>query len=369
MSDSLVIEVNEDATAVVAATAFEADGSSRAVPPDALDNIEPTQKVSVVLDGRSVAAYAIELPDVDDAKARKILPAVFDEKIAALDEACHLSLFGARHAETGTRTVGVVARRVMDNVSNLMADHGLKADLVLPDYMLLETPHGHPVQLTQNSRCLVRMPDGSGYALEADAAAFLAGDLAPRTATEQSWIELIRPLSDGSVNMLQGDFAPRTSLRVSLLWWRRAAVLALLALLIAGGNSWYGAHENFRLAERYYEGAEDVFREALPNEPRIVNMEAQLRRALAGRRQQGGSEFFVLASFVMDAIEESEQTLLETLRYDHTNGEVSLDVSFATFADSTEFKRSLERAGMRVSEGSSRQESGRVYTEIRLGRQ
>ena len=145
--------------------------------------------------------------------------------------------------------------------------------------------------------------------------------------------------------------------------------MALVTLVVIASTIWFEAAENYRKADQYYAGAELVFRQALPNEPRIVNMDAQLRRALAGKRQQGGGEFFYLSGFVISAIESSEQTLLETMRYDQERGELSLDVSFASFADSTSFKQALEQAGVSVTEGSSRQEGERVFSELRVRRQ
>lgn len=367
MTQTLVIEIDENATSVVNAVLVDDAGLSY-VPVQDLPALAYDGAVVVVLDGRVVAVHTIDLPAVDDTKARKILPTVLDDKIASFDTPIHMALIGDRNPETGKRVVAVVGQHVMANVMALMDTLAIKADVVVPDFMLLEPMEETPVTLSHRDVCLVRLPDGDGYCLDQLSADAILGDQTVRPLSAGEWDTCLKRAASTDINLLQGSFAPRNSLRLSLVWWRRSAVLAGLIIAVLMMTTWYGAQENFRKADAYYQGAERLFRQALPEETRIINMEVQLRRALASRGQQGGGEFFVLSSHVLRATQAGEQALLETLRYNKENGEFVLDVSFATFAESAEFKRELEQNGMKVTEGSSRQEAGRVYSEIRLRR-
>ncbi len=366
MSRTLIIEVNEDASSVVCATLLDGDAAS-SIELDTLPDLSHDGRTVVVMDGRSVAVHTVELPAVDDAKARKILPAVLDDKLASNDTRCHMALMGEQNPDDPSRVVAIVACSVMDNVLGLMQGLSLSPDCVVPDFMLLPSGGNEPVQLLREERLLVRLPDGSGYSIE-EASAGLLQDPGIKTLDSKDWAACLRQAVSCSANLLQGAYAPRTSIRVSLLWWRRSALLVGLALLLGAVNVWYEASENFRRADQMYENAEQLFRRVLPDETRIVNMEVQLRRAVAARRRQAGGEFFVLSNQVLRAVQAGDQALLETMRYSQENGELVLDVSFASFAESTEFKSILEQNGMQVTEGSSRQESGRVVSEIRVRR-
>ncbi len=367
MTQTLVIEVDENATSVVHAALVDDVGLS-SVPVNNLPALEHGGRVIVVLDGRAVAAHAIDLPAVDDAKARKILPAILDDKIASLDVPVHMALIGDRNPETGKRIVAVVGQHVMTNMMTLMATLGINPDVVVPDFMLLTPMEDATVTLSHRDVRLVRLPDGDGYCLDQSCSDTVFGDQPAHPLPADAWDTCLQGITATDINLLQGSFAPRNSLGQQLIWWRRSAMLAVLIVAIVSITTWYDAQENFRKADAFYQGAERVFRQALPEETRIINMEVQLRRALASRRQQGGSEFFVLSGHVFNAIQAGEQALLETLRYNKESGELILDVSFATFAESAEFKQELEQSGMQVTEGSSRQEAGRVYSEIRLRR-
>ena len=366
MSETLIIEVDETASVVTASWRL-VDGTLQAISMEDAASLGLAAKIIAVLDGRAVATQVVEMPAVDDAKALKILPAVLDDRIAVAEADSHLALLGGRDSEAGTRATAVVDRGLLNKVIQLLGEHHLKPAAVAPDYMLLPLPKGGPVCVELSGRTLVRLPDGGGYAVDETGAALMKEVHEP-VASNLSWQDLLKRAADTDSNLLQGAFVPRTGMRTTLLWWRRAGALGVGALLIAAGLVWLEASDNYQKAEQYYAGAERLFRQALPNEPRIVNMDAQLRRALAGRRQQGGGEFFYLSGFVLTAVEASEQTLLETMRYDQDRGELSLDVSFASFADSTSFKQALEQAGVSVSEGSSRQEGGRVLSELRIRR-
>lgn len=368
MSDFLVLEVNEAVDEITAAHSVS-DGQTVPVAVEDCSSMPEGTKVVMVVDGRTVAVHAVPLPDVDDSKARKILPAIMDDKIAVHDLENHLALLEGRDEALGTRPVAVVARRIMEDMFSLADRIGVKPDIVVPDFMLVPVPEDTAATLACGSRQLVRLPDGSGYSLESDVSGMVsANGESSAIPAERAWTELLAKAVSTDANLLQGEYAPRTSLRVGLLWWRRSAVLAAAVLALFAGGVFYQASENFRRADALYAQSETVFRQALPDESRIVNMQAQLRRALASRRQQGGREFFVLANVAFRAVAARDQTLLETMRYDHGDGVLTMEVSFASFAESTGFKNALEQAGMQVSEGSSRQEGNRVYSEIRLGR-
>ncbi|MBO6506177.1 MAG: hypothetical protein JJ850_06185 [Kordiimonadaceae bacterium] len=363
MSTTYFLEVNEGFDAV-SNVWHKSENSVEASTLHALQNDRTQPDVVAILDGRAVVSHNIQLPNVDDAKAVKILPAVIDDKLALAGGENHLALLSAASGD-GERLVGVVSNESMQALRTLLNRVGINAGRAIPDYLLLETKPDLEQVCALDDRVLVRRPDGSGYAIDKSEADWILGKV---DALPLDWSAALANYFTGGGNLLQGLYAPRTNWRTTFLWWRRAAILASLAVVMAVMSFWYGASQNYKQADQLYLAAEQAFRNALPDEPRIINMDAQLRRAIASRGQRGGGEFFTLSTVVMQVVENNEQTVLETLRYEQADSELALDVSFSSFADSSNFKQQLEAAGMQVSEGSSRQEGGRVLSEIRVRR-
>ncbi len=363
MSDYLVIEVDESGARAVAVHLVSGGGWAQLDPENLAARSD--KRAIFILDGRAVSVHAVEIPDIEDNKATKILPAIMDDKIATHTNDVHYALVGDRDKDSGIRPVAAVDRLVMNNVMELAASLGITPNIIVPDFLILPVPAEASVSIVLDDRSLVRLPDQSGFALEAG----IVSHVTTGAVTGESWHDLVASeLPTLGSNLMQGPFAPHTSLLAGLVWWRRSAILGLLALVVLAGGTLYRAGENYRQVDTLYANAEEVFRTALPEERRIVNMEAQMRRALVGQRQQGGGEFFVLADVAMRAVEAGERTLLETVRYDRGEGLLILDVSFASFAESTDFRNRIEEAGMIVTEGSSRQEGNRVISEIRVRR-
>lgn len=364
MSVVYLIEVNEGCDAITRVW-LKTEAGIEVSSLEAAQSDNAQADIVAVLDGRNIACHAVQLPQVDDAKALKILPAVVDAKLAIADDKLHMALLSAQRSEDGERLVGVVSSDAMQKLRNLMANAGLSFGRAVPDYMLLDAAEDAQQVCEHDDRIVVRRPDGSGFAFDKSEADWM---LANAETQSVAWRTALTQLRSVECNLMQGSFAPRTNWRTTFLWWRRAAILAALVGVLIVGSQWYGASQNYRQADLIYAAAEQAFRDALPDEPRIINMDAQLRRAIAARGQQGGGEFFALSNVVIQVMETSEQTLLETLRYEQSDGELSLDVSFSSFAESSNFKRQLEEAGVFVTEGSSRQEGGRVLSEIRVRR-
>lgn len=364
MSTTYFLEVNESFDAVSNVWHKSENGVEKSSL-EAIQNDRTQADVVAILDGRAVVSHNIQLPNVDDAKATKILPAVIDAKLALAGGENHLALLSGEASDDGERLVGVVSSECMQTLRAMLTRVGINAGRAIPDYLLLETEADLEQVCELGDRIVVRRPDGSGYAIDKSDAEWMLGKV---DADPLDWSAALgNSLRDGG-NLLQGLYAPRTNWRTTFLWWRRAAILASVAVVMAVISFWYGASQNYKQAEILYLAAEQAFRNALPDEPRIINMDAQLRREIASRGQKGGGEFFTLSNVVMQVVENNEQTVLETLRYEQADSELALDVSFSSFADSSNFKQQLEAAGMQVSEGSSRQEGGRVLSEIRVRR-
>ncbi|TNE66118.1 MAG: hypothetical protein EP335_03950 [Alphaproteobacteria bacterium] len=363
MSETLVIELTPDLGGLARAGTVAEDG--RWLGDLGAESLSGRSAI-VVVPGEWVASHSLMLPAFAPQKLVKILPGVLDERISRAGADRHFAVLAAGAADRPA-TVAVMDRAVMDRIMILLAGLGISATLLVPDYMLLPQPDEGVNAARYHGRVLARFADGSGFAAEADLAdTMLAGS---QTAPEKISSPVLLPAACGTeATLLQGAFAPRGDVAAMLVWFRRSGVLALLAFALWLATGFYAAYDNNRRADATYAAAEAVFRKALPDVPRIVNMQAQMRRAVAGYAQEGGGEFFALSDRVFRAVEASDQTLVESLRYDQTTGDMVLNMSFASYAEGDSFRRALQEGGLLVREGSSRQDGARVFSELTVRR-
>lgn len=369
MSDGLVIELGADAETIRRVGILGPD--IRWVDADALvSRGDAVSRDAVfVLDGTLVASHLVALPDFADNKILKILPGLMEDKVSTTDTERHFALIGDRKGEDGKRVVAVVDVAVMEKVQHLARMIGVSVQALVPDYCLLNKKADGISAFNHDGCVVVRNADGTGFSAEPEQAQIMLNDdVVPAPLSEAAWQDHLRQAPYVEINLLQGGFAPRGNILTSFLWLKRAGVLAAASVVVWAAGLVWDASANREQAAAFYNDAEQIFRLSLPNVSRIVNMEAQMRRAVADVRQQGGGEFFALSERVFQAVQDNRETMLETLRYDSENGALVLNVSFSSFAESEDFKRRLQQSGGRVVEGSSRQEGSRVFSELTVGR-
>jgi len=374
VSETIVIELDTDAAMRAHAEVFSAEGRwLKSVNQACLAQDAQDEQAIIVLKGSAVAVYAMQLPAFADNKLLKILPGLFEDKLAQTAGERHFALFGDHDDDRGTRTVAVVDMAVMHKIRDFTLSHAIVPLAIVPDFMLLpvpEAPSDEAVRAVEfDGRVCTRFSDGGGFTAEPDQAALMLpayAEVGPLNI--EDWRQLLAVAPQINANLLQGDFSRRGNMAAGLVWFRRAALLAAAALIILTGSKFYEARDNHRHADALYVQAEQVFRTALPGEMRIVNMETQMRRAVQAHRQQGGDEFFILSDIAFQAIAANKNALLETLRYDQSDRKLALDVSFSSFSDSEGFKQQLRQSGAQITEGSSRQEDTRVFAEFTIAR-
>jgi len=365
MSETLVIALGPDGQPAGDALLLDAATVLARVKPDALGAKAGTDAV-IVIPGAQVASHLVQVPDFPDAKLMKILPGLLDNRMALMQEDRHFALLGPGRKETGDRLIGVMAKAEMQAALDVAQGYGLVVRAVVPDYMLLPVPAEGQVAATAGDSMLVRAADSTGFSAEAGLAAQMLGTgTKPEPLDYQS---LLATATDAPANLMQGAFSPRKSMAAWLVVARRAGFLAAASLLLWVGATLYSASDNFSRSDALYAQAEARFKAALPDVGRIVNMEAQMRRAVQAARQQDGGEFLILSGMAASALTGDDSTMFEGMRFDGTQNTLVLTVTFASFAKGEAYKARLAEKGLVVTEGSSRTEGARVMSELTIRR-
>lgn len=179
------------------------------------------------------------------AQLLKALPYAVEDQVLGAVEDLH---FAATPMAAGeTVGVAVVARERLSEWQARLGAAGVRADVLLPETLAL--PPGQA--LVDGARVLVRLAPWSAFACDADQrddwlAQAQAAGLAPPARIEAGDDDALSLLAAGlgapSLNLLDGEFAASHRQARGLRWWRRAAVLAALALGLAfalrGAETW-----------------------------------------------------------------------------------------------------------------------------------
>ena len=235
-----------------------------------------SRRVAVLVPATEVLCLDVELPARAGARAAQLVPFALEEHLASDVETQHFAIGPSGVA--GRTAVAVVARAMLEEWLAKLSAAGIKPDLLCTDAALMPRLAGHAVALLEgDTLSFVDDDDDAQLTLSAPTGGF-AGALAIAFADEtasthllfhanpldwqrrSSEIEAARPLlaslkvqllgagalpwlaaqlpNARPINLLQGEYAPRTSLFANWARWRIAAALAgALLLLHVGAQS------------------------------------------------------------------------------------------------------------------------------------
>ncbi len=285
------------------------------------------RRVAVLVHAAEILNMHAELPAKSGARAAQLVPFALEEHLANDVDAHHFAVAPA--TDEGRTAVSVVSRALFDEWRAQLADAGITPELMCSEAELLPRMAGQTIALLDGDTLMIAVgTEKPPLVLSAPAGGFSSaldialGDTSIETNLQLysnpiDWqrrsgeIEATRSrlaglhtqlLASGAlpwlaaqlptaapINLLQGQYASRTSLRANWDRWRMAAGLAAALLLLHAGSQlyalWHLGREARALDEQIsalagpqYAGAEDSIR------PRL---EAQLRDAGADGGRSG----------------------------------------------------------------------------------
>lgn len=306
MSDRLLIRLHPDGR--LSWLALDAGGralsasNAGAPPPGA---VARARSIVVLVPSERVVVLETDAIGARRAQLVKAVPFALEDQLASPVEELHFAL--APGASGGRVVVAVVARDVLRDWIDALAQHGLRADSMIPDALALASPPGACLVAIEDERTLLR--GSAAQALACDTSALDAWlriaapaqlDVhdfrdAPRLALpvavasyHERRSDLLafigeRFAGDAAINLLQGDFAPAHRRQPLARVWRRAALLAVAAVVVAllfAAGDWLRLR---RESDRLERAQREVLRTSAPElaevagDPRSL-MESAMRR-------------------------------------------------------------------------------------------
>lgn len=351
MADWLLIRLPHEPAAP--ASWLVADGAGRIVAREQRGSLSeaaalaPARRVCALVPAADVVLTEADVPVKSGVRAQQVVPFALEEQLAEDVESLHFAL-GRRPSEGARMPVAVISRALLEGWLAELAAVGVTPEAVFAESELAPVNPGQAVAVLEGHDAIVRAPGALPVTMPIDALPealqlarpseeVIAADppggrglvLYTGAAEWQRYARMVESLRDrfdgikvqlltegplplyaqrvaaaasgGAINLLQGPYAPASSLASGWRIWRAAAILlvALVALhAIGSATELMGLHR----AERSVNIAiAQTFRAAMPGEHNAIDARRRMAQRLASLR--GGESTGLLAA--LDALAEA----------------------------------------------------------------
>lgn len=337
----------------------------------------------VLVPGSDVLLLQVPRPARDARQLALALPFAIEDQLAGAIEDQHVAWTASD--DPSQLRVAVVSRTRMAAWLATLAAAGVDADVLLPEALALPAPArgGHRL-LFERDRVLWRHAAG-GQSLDATEFAalrtVLALDPAVCEATRtvdaspdwpeaqlQTAPDALSVLAAGAavpaLDLLQGDYRPRHRALAQANAWRRAAVLAGAALLLAFGHAWVDHAKLADLASQQRQELRQLQARVAPDAEAGTDP-LTLLRARFGREVTARDDALALISRAAPALAADSRVTLESL--DYRGNRLELVVQSADVAGLDALARRLGEAGLQADIVASTPGERGVQGRLALG--
>lgn len=385
MAEIFVVRLSDehDPTWVTVDASGQLTGSAGSCPLEDLASMVGQRKLVVLVPSQKVLLTSVNLPIRNPARLRQALPYALEEQVAEDLDKLHFA--AGRRGPDGSVPAAVVRRRDLDQWLASLRAAGLEAAAIHAEQEAIPASPTATVWLIEGDTCMVRRPGEQPIVVEGsslddflmfgdpregadDTSAHLTVYLGPgeqtrfgpnlETLRDRLSSLDIKMLPGGAiahlaadvvrnpgVNLLQGDYAPRTGFEKLWRPWRAAAVLLLVLVAVVIARDLVELLRLQRVDAQLASQMDTVFRQAMPDVQRIVNHRRQMESRLAAvRASHGGSDAPFLKSLeaLSRAVGTAPGTRVESLSY--RNGIMEVKVAAPSVDSLDAIQRSIEGA-------------------------
>jgi general secretion pathway protein L len=350
--------------------------------------------VCFAVPGADVRLLTLPVTAAEKKHIGKSLPFTLEEQVAADIDGLH---FAYCSLDKDSLAVAVCAAPKMDQWRELLAQFpGI--GLWVPEPLLLPWQQHEWCLVLEDDRAIIRVDESEGFAIERALVDVLLNSILldgtePKAViiygSDQSTDTELLPaalrdrvqwrngnfysalmLVEGesvSLNLLQGDFAPRLPFARWWRQWRAVAALFIVAFVLQLGAA-YADYRNLHAENLALRGAvEQSYRKAYPKGA-VVDAEKQLRRqleALQGTGQTGG--FVGLMDRVGAVIAGMPGTSIASINYNNKGDEMRMNIVAADYEGVERLRSAIHEAGLEAIMESSSAQGNQVRARLRVG--
>ncbi len=333
------------------------------------------------------------------------LPFLVEENLAADIDNQHVAMANRKGEEV---SVAIIERNRLQQLLNQLGEVDIIPDAVIPDGLTLPR---HTHNGTQTSATLLLEQHRSSLRTDTDLAISVSSD--NTAALLDSWQEQnpdselhiystgpgvadtwrvqlessagaqgislidhsdstyqINPNSSSwgtSLNLLQGEFAPRKKRQQSSVNLRLPAIAASVGMVCYIGYLLLGGFYFQYQAERQYQQTLDLYRSYFPDDRRIVNVRTQTRNHLNNSGAGQSSEFLaLLEQFAQHWQPQANNLQMQQIRFNRQRRELIIELNSKSITQLDQLRNQLSAQGLTAELLSAIEETNGIRGRLKL---
>ncbi len=331
-----------------------------------LANYAQLRSVILLISSQDVINHNVEVPPGGARQFEHMLPYLLEDELAQDVDELHFAVIGK---QAGEATVCAVEKRWFHDCLTYLSSCGLAVKQVMPDAFALPTVEGISAVEIADHWLMKKSPqqaigvDASWLPIIASSDWVKDGDeylplyayspLPEMALNEgQEWqnvepVLVMQLLAQGAiaskVNLLTGEFKPKSSLGRYWKIWQKTAIAAGVLLLVSLGNNWLQLRNYQAQADQYRDESERIFR-SVSGKNRIPTV-SYLKREMESQvnlLSGGGSQTDTVLNWWMklpEALKTVKDLSIISIKYDSGRQEVQMEAKskdFETFEKARE---------------------------------
>ncbi|RLM19440.1 type II secretion system protein GspL [Brenneria alni] len=328
--------------------------------------------VRVLVPATEVTLHKVSLPRLANRQLAQALPFMLEDQLAAEVEQLHFAVLEKQGNEA---TVAVVEKSRMQHWQMQCRGLEIVADTLLPDAWVLPRHQDGWSALNHQGVWLFRQENGLTMAAESSWCADLlsavaptpggycysiptpAGEWQPQPETDLFRLAAKMPLLRAPADLRQGEFAPATPWRVTLLAWRGVSVAALCYVLLLMGQAGWSHYQLYQQAAWWRQQSVRVYQQIFPTETQVVNPRSQMQRhLLQASAVKDGPGLMRQLNPLQQLITKNGDIQIRSLSYDRAEAALRLSLQATSYPSLEQFQRQAA-AYYQVQAGDMRQEN------------
>lgn len=265
-----------------------------------LSNRAARCEVSIYLAGQAIRLIQLTLPAGARKHLERVVPFALEEDVSSDIEQLHFAWPPGSKDEA--LPVAIVDRDCLQFWRQALRDADIDSDAIYPDIFMLPWQPGQWQLATFGDDIVVRTGQWQGFSVERELFSVLQDSLTSEYEMPQAivvhgdidWPQPPAPIehseqeiplaaaagASGGINLLQGQFRGRRKRQSKQLPWRPLAVAAAVLVAVVFGGEIIRYAQLSGQVSALREQTEQAYRQAFPNDTRIVNLRTQLKRHL-----------------------------------------------------------------------------------------
>jgi type II secretion system protein L len=353
------------------------------------------ERTILVLPGEEAQLRRVTLPAGSLAQARAAAGYVFEGGLAAAEDV-HYAVGATQNAD-GARLVAAMSAARLTRWLERCRALGAEPGAVFLDVALWPVENGEAAIVLGGERTVIAGGELGGFAIDAalaasvferweaqngprrlaifgpEAHAWRARYAAKIAAIAPEPVDLVAALAPHAIapphaapDLRQGEFARGGQRPSPIRFWRLAAALVVVSVLLQAGAAALAGWRDGRAAAEITRAAEKDFRAARPDVKRIVNLHAQARALVNAQRQSTSHPLLAASEPIIKAQQADARARLDELRYEGDGRKIVARFSALDPAALEAAAAALRAEGLKLDSRETRPEAGRYTIEFAI---